>query len=122
MSKKVSFPVMSLAFTGILFIAGLLVITLRPFAYVAITGASVAFPPAVITNTTAAMVNGLLEFVGAFLVIWALTSLSLHPDIEDSNIKLVFAAFTVFIIIAVFTSVLSLNISLWPTMHVVPNA
>jgi len=106
MSKKVSFPVMSLAFTGILYILGLLVITLRPFIAVLLFGTS-----------SALMVNGLLEFVAAFLLIWALTSLALHPDIEDSNIKLVFAAFTVFIIISVFTSLFSFTVTLWPGMH-----
>lgn len=106
MSKKVSFPVMSLAFTGILFIAGLLVITLRPLVAVLLLG-----------STSAAMANGLLEFAATFLLLWALTSLALHPDIEDSNIKLVFAAFTVFIILAVFTSAFGLTVTFWPAMH-----
>jgi len=106
MSKKVSFPVMSLAFTGILFIVGLLVITMKPFVAQVLLG-----------STSAAMVNGLLEFVAVFIMLWALTSLSLHPDIEDSNIKLVFAAFTVFIIIAVFTSVFSFSVTFWPGLH-----
>jgi len=105
MSKKVSFPVMSLAFTGILFIVGLLVITMKPFVYQVLLG-----------STSWAMVNGLLEFVAVFLLLWALTSLSLHPDIEDSNIKLVFAAFTVFIIVSVFTSVFAFSLTLWPPM------
>jgi hypothetical protein len=102
MSKKVSFPVMSLAFTGILYILGLLVITLRPFAATALFG-----------DPSLAMINGLLEFAAAFLLLWALTSLALHPDIEDSNIKMVFAFFTVFILITVFTSVFGLTITLW---------
>jgi len=105
MSKKVSFPVMSLAFTGILFIVGLLVITMKPFVQQAVLG-SASWP----------MINGLLEFVAVFLMLWALTSLSLHPDIEDSNIKLVFAAFTVFIIVSVFTSVFAFSLTLWPPM------
>jgi hypothetical protein len=94
---------MSLAFTGILYVLGLLVITLRPFLAIALST----------TPSTAVLVNGLLEFVAAFILIWALTSLALHPDIEDSNIKLVFAAFTVFILISVFTSVFGLTIGLW---------
>jgi hypothetical protein len=102
MSKKVSFPVMSLAFTGILYILGLLVITLRPFVATALFG-----------DPSLAMINGLLEFAAAFLLLWALTSLALHPDIEDSNIKMVFAFFTVFILITVFTSVFGLTITLW---------
>jgi hypothetical protein len=102
MSKKVSFPVMSLAFTGILYILGLLVITLRPFVATALFG-----------SPSLAMINGLLEFAAAFLLLWALTSLALHPDIEDSNIKLVFAFFAVFILISVFTSALGLTITLW---------
>jgi hypothetical protein len=103
MSKKVSFPVMSLAFTGILYVLGLLVVTLRPFMAVVLST----------TPATATMVNGLLEFVAAFLLLWALTSLALHPDIEDSNIKLVFAAFTVFIVIFVFAPSFAMTIGLW---------
>jgi hypothetical protein len=102
MSKKVSFPVMSLAFTGILYILGLLVITLRPFMATVLFG-----------QTSAPMINGVLEFAAAFLLLWALTSLALHPDIEDSNIKLVFAAFTVFILIFVFAPSFALTIGLW---------
>jgi hypothetical protein len=113
MSKKVSFPVMSLAFTGILYILGLLVITLRPFAYTALSNLPFAYPLVALANPTVAMVYGLLEFAAAFLLLWALTSLALHPDIEDSNIKLVFAFFTVFILISVFTSTLGLTITLW---------
>jgi hypothetical protein len=108
MSKKVSFPVMSLAFTGILFIVGLLVITLRPFALTALSTGP---------TSTYEMINGLLLFIATFLLLWALTSLSLHPDIEDSNIKLIFAAFTVFIIIAVFSTTFSFAFTLWPGMH-----
>jgi len=113
MSKKVSFPVMSLAFTGILFILGLLVITVRPFLAVALSTGPLS---------TANMVNGLLEFIAAFLVLWALTSLSLHPDIEDSNIKLVFTFLTLFLIIAIFTTIFSITIQFWPPMHIAPNA
>ncbi len=98
MSKKVSFPVMPLAFTGVLYLLGLLVITLRPLAVIALGSP---------------MINGVLEFAAAFLLIWALTSLTLHPDIEDSNIKLVFAFFTVFILISVFTATFGLTITLW---------
>jgi len=114
MSKKVSFPVMSLAFTGILYILGLLVITLRPFVYTALTQSLYNYALlSTTTNTTALMVNGILDFLAAFLILWALTSLALHPDIEDSNIKLVFAFFTVFIILFVFAPMFSLNIALW---------
>jgi hypothetical protein len=114
MSKKVSFPVMSLAFTGILYIVGLLVITLRPFIYTALTGAVYTLAGvATTTNTTAAMLNGILDFAAAFLLLWALTSLALHPDIEDSNIKLVFAAFTVFIVLFVFAPSFAFSIGLW---------
>lgn len=102
MSKKVSFPVMSLAFTGILYILGLLVITLRPFLATVLFGTS-----------SAAMINGIIEFAAAFLLLWALTSLALHPDIEDSNIKLVFIAFTVFILLFVFAPAFALTLNLW---------
>ena len=114
MSKKVSFPVMSLAFTGILFIAGLLVITLRPFVFTALTSTPYTLAAVKATaNTTAAMLNGILDFAAAWLLLWALTSLALHPDIEDSNIKLVFAAFAVFIILFVFAPSFAFTIGLW---------
>jgi hypothetical protein len=105
---------MSLAFTGILFIAGLLVITLRPFVFTALTSTVYTYAAVTTTtNTTAALVNGILDFAAVFLLLWALTSLALHPDIEDSNIKLVFAAFTVFIVLFVFAPSFSFTLKLW---------
>jgi len=96
MSKKVSFPVMSLMITGVLFILGLLMLTLRDFLYAYLLLAG--------PLSTAVLVNGLFGFLGAFLLFWALTSICLHPDIDDSNVKAVFITFTVFFIIAVFTT------------------
>jgi len=109
MSKKVSFPVMSLAFTGILYILGLLVITLRPFVIGAMmtTGSPLS---------TIALATGFFTFLAAFLLLWALTSFSLHPDIDESNIKLVFVVFTLFILIAFFLATFKLELSLTPSL------
>jgi len=94
MSKKVSLPVMPLAYTGVLYILGLILITLKTyFVPVALSG-----------STSLPLVNGFLGFIAAFLVIWALTSFVLHPDIEDDNLKWVFIFFSIIIIISVFTT------------------
>jgi len=93
MSKKVSLPVMPLAYTGVLYILGLILVTLKAY-----------FVPYVITDVpTLALVNGFLGFIAAFLIIWALTSFVLHPDLEDENLKWVFIFFSIIIIISVFT-------------------
>jgi len=100
MSKKVSLPVMSLAITGVLYILGLLLVTLKRF-----------FTPVVLATqslATQTLINDFLGFLSAFLIIWALTSFVLHPDIEDENLKWVFIFFALIIAISVFTSVFSL--------------
>lgn len=102
MSKKVSIPVMSLTITGLLYILGLFVIALKPVLYVLLST----------TPATQATVNGLFGFLGAFLMIWALTSFMLHPDIDDAAFKWILGAFTLFIIAAVFTSTFQLSIFL----------
>ncbi|WXG44729.1 MAG: hypothetical protein WED04_11980 [Promethearchaeati archaeon SRVP18_Atabeyarchaeia-1] len=96
MSKKVSIPVMSLTITGVLYILGLLLVTLK-FYFVPV---ALATAPA----ATQTLVNDFLGFLAAFLVIWALTSIVLHPDIDDENLKWVFIFFSIIIIISVFTS------------------
>jgi len=104
MSKKVSFPVMSLTLTGVLFILGLLVLTLKPFLYGYLFVAGAA--------STATLIKGLFGFLGAFLMFWALTSICLHPDIDDSNVKAVFITFTAIFIIAVFTNLFGITMSI----------
>jgi hypothetical protein len=99
MSKKVSLPVMSLTITGVLYIVGLLLISLKAW-----------FLPALVsdfTTTTYLLVNNFLGFLAGFLVIWALTSLVMHPDIEEDNVKWVFIFFGILIAISVFTSIAS---------------
>ncbi|WXG47358.1 MAG: hypothetical protein WED05_11975 [Candidatus Atabeyarchaeum deiterrae] len=103
MSKKVSFPVMSLTLTGVLFILGLLVLAMKTFLFV-----NLGLPA-----STSALINGLFGFLGAFFMLWALTSICLHPDIDDSNVKAIFVTFTVFIIILIFTSVGFLTLALY---------
>ena len=103
MSKKVSLPVMSLAITGVLYILGVLLITMRRF-----------FVPIVLNTAPAAtqnLVSSFLVFLAAFLIIWAITSLVLHPDIDDENIKMLFIAFGIIIIITVFVAAFGLTIS-----------
>jgi len=95
MSKKVSLPVMSLTITGVLYIVGLLLVTLKAYAV-----------PALITtpHATLVLVNEFLGFLSAFLILWALTSIVMHPDIDDSNLKWVFIFFGMLIAISVFTT------------------
>ena len=96
MSKKVSLPVMPLAYTGVLYILGVLMITLRRY-----------FVPAALSGSPAATVNlveSFLVFVSAFLIIWALTSLVLNPDIDDTNVKNLLIFFGIIIIISVFVT------------------
>jgi hypothetical protein len=86
---------MSLAITGVLYILGLLLITLRRW-----------FTPIVLASdpTSLGLVNSFLGFLAAFLIVWALTSFVLHPDIEDDNLKWVFIFFSILIVISVFTA------------------
>jgi hypothetical protein len=96
MSKKVSLPVMSLSITGVLYILGLILVTMKRF-----------FTPVVLATQSLAtqnLVNDFLGFLSAFLIIWALTSIVLHPDIEDDNLKWVFIFFSIIIAISVFTA------------------
>jgi len=101
MSKKVSLPVMSLTLTGVLYILGLLLVTLKRF-----------FAPVVLSGSTATLVNGFLGFLSAFLIIWALTSLVMHPDIEDENLKWVFIFFSIIIAISVFTVLFGFTVTI----------
>jgi len=129
MSKKVSFPVMSLTLTGALYIIGLLVLSMKTFLitvnvynplnlllnpYEALLS---PLKPIEIANLSLtyslwSLLNGVLGFLGAFLMIWALTSLCLHPDIDDSNVKAVFITFTAFFILLIFTNGTLLTLTL----------
>jgi len=104
MSKKVSLPVMSLTITGVLYILGLLLVTMKRF-----------FTPVVLATqplATQNLVDGFLGFLAAFLIIWALTSIVLHPDLEDENLRWVFIFFGAIIAISVFTAAFSLVASI----------
>jgi len=96
MSKKVSLPVMSLTITGVLYILGLLLVTLKTYA----VPVFLATQPA----ATQLLVNNFLGFISAFLVLWALTSMVMHPDVEEENLKSVFIFFAIVIAISVFTT------------------
>jgi len=96
MSKKVSLPVMSLAITGVLYILGLILVTLKAYAVPQLLSTA--------TPATMSLVNEFLGFISAFLVLWALTSIVLHPDIEEDNLKWVFIFFGMLIAITVFTT------------------
>jgi len=97
MSKKVSLPVMSLTITGVLYILGLILVTLKAYAVPQFLATS--------TPATLALVNDFLGFISAFLILWALTSIVLHPDIEEENLKWVFIFFGILIAISVFTTI-----------------
>jgi hypothetical protein len=86
---------MSLAITGVLYILGLILLTLKRW-----------FTPIVLATDPASLtlVNSFLGFLAAFLIVWALTSLVLHPDIEDDRLKWVFIFFSILIVISVFTA------------------
>jgi hypothetical protein len=77
MSKEVQFPVMSTQITGILFLIGILLAALGILLKVSSLG---------ITD----VVIGLVLFIGLFLLGWALLSLSLHPDIDESRRAIAF--------------------------------
>jgi len=93
MSKKVAFPVMSTTITGVLYIVAVLLVTLRIF-----------LSPTIITDVSAySMLHGLLGFLAAFILFWALISLSLHPSIE-ANFKTLFVAATILLIVSVLAT------------------
>nr|MDO8135621.1 hypothetical protein [Candidatus Njordarchaeum guaymaensis] len=98
MSKKTEFPVMSPMITGVLYVLGVLLIMLRAFAPVFI-----ADPAAVL------IFNGLLGFLAVFLILWALLSLSMHP-VVDANIKTLFFAAALLILVTVLADVFSISV------------
>jgi len=88
MSKEVEFPVMSMQLTGILFVVGILIAAL---------GIVLAVPSLAISATIIA----LMEFIGLFLLGWALMSLSLHPDIDESR-KAISFFFLLLLVVVLF--------------------
>jgi len=95
MSKKVAFPVMSTTITGILFIVAVLLVTLRSFLNT----------PGLITDiSTGSLLSGLLGFLAAFILFWALLGLSLHPSLEQ-NVKTLF----VIALVILLVSILAMN-------------
>jgi len=98
MSKKVVFPVMNQMITGVLYVVGIALITLRSFLQVAVTEAA-----------TLAVLNGLLGFLAVFIIAWALTSICLHPTIE-SRTKTLFIALTLILFASVFTDIFDIGI------------
>jgi len=99
MSKKVVFPVMSQMITGVLYVIALVLLTMRVF--IAATS---------IDHATLLVLNGLVGFLGTFLLVWALVSMCLHPTIE-SRTKLLFIALTLIILVHVFTDVFATTIT-----------
>jgi len=98
MSKKTEFPVMSPMITGVLYVLGVLLITLRPFIAVFLTDAA-----------TITLMDGLFGFLAVFIILWALISLSMHPTV-DANIKTLFFAATLLILVTVLADVFSISV------------
>jgi len=88
MSKEVEFPVMSMMITGILFVIGILLAAL---------GIVLTVPSLAISATLIALV----EFIGLFLLGWALLSMSLHPDIDESRKAIAFF-FVLLLVVVLF--------------------
>jgi len=88
MSKEVQFPVMSMQITGILFVIGILLAAL---------GIMLNVPSLGITD----VVRGLVLFIGLFVLGWALLSMGLHPDIDESRRAIAFF-FTILLVTVLF--------------------
>jgi len=91
MSKKVAFPVMSQMISGVLYVVAVLLLTLR-FFILSLSGIGVS---------TLLVLNGLVGFLGTFLIVWALISMVLQPTIEEKT-KILFVALTLIIVVSVF--------------------
>jgi len=100
MSKKTGFPVMSPMITGVLFVIGVFLITLRPFVASLIT----ADPATLLIS------NGLFGFLAVFIMLWALVSLTLHPAV-DANIKTLFFAAALLVLITVMANTFGISVS-----------
>jgi len=100
MSKKVAFPVMSQMISGVLYVVAVLLLTLRIFIGT-LSG---------MTLQTLLLLDGLVGFLGTFLIVWALISFILQPAIEEKT-KLLFIALTLIIVASVFTATFTSTIT-----------
>jgi len=101
MSKKTGFPVMSTMITGMLFLVGVLLITLRTLLAVLLAS----------DTTTVLLLNGLLGFLALFIMLWALVSLSLHPAIE-ANTKTLFFILALLLVMSVMATAFNVTVKL----------
>jgi hypothetical protein len=99
MSKKVVFPVMNQMITGVLYVVSIALVALIPL-----------FKASSLDAATLYVLNGLVGFLATFLIVWALTSLCLHPTIEEKT-KILFIALTLIILASVFTSAFNTTIT-----------
>nr|MDO8100786.1 hypothetical protein [Candidatus Njordarchaeota archaeon] len=95
MSKEVSFPVMSLSITGIIFLLGILLAALG----VLVTPLGLG-----------AVVVGLVYFLGLLLLGWALLSYGLHPDIDESRRAIAFF-FAILLVTVLFSYGVSFSLT-----------
>jgi len=98
MSKEVQFPVMSLQISGILFVIGILLAALGILLKVGSLGLS-------------DVVVKLVIFIGLFLTGWALLSLSMHPDIDESRRAIAFF-FVLLLVVVLFGYGLNINLTI----------
>jgi len=94
MSKNVGFPVMSTSLTGIFFVLGILLTTLAMLVNGLVPGG--------LALSTAALVDGVLYFIGLFFFLWSLLSYSLNPDLEDYQRNVAFL-FLVLVTVILFS-------------------
>jgi len=92
MSKEAKFPVMSTQITGILFLIGIAVGALGIF---------VTAPNLISDHQTMIDVQYLLYFIGTFLIGWALLSLALNPELDESR-KAISFFFAVLLVTVLF--------------------
>lgn len=91
---------MSPAITGILYVVAVLLVLLR------------AFVPVFLADPgTVLLMNGLLGFLAVFIILWAFISLSIHPAV-DANIKTLFFAALLLILITVMANTFGVSVKL----------
>jgi len=121
MSKKTEFPVMSPMISGVLYTLAAFLILLRAFIYgfyaptIALyTGGSDLAKDAIALAAKAefSLYGGLLGFPAVFLIVWALTSLCLHPAVEPKT-RLLFIATTLILLTAVLSPYFKLGINVY---------
>jgi len=97
MSKEIAFPVMPMQITGILYLIGILLAALG-ILLTALSGID-------------AVIIALVEFIGLFILGWALLSTGLHPDIDESRRAIAFF-FTVLLVTVLFAYGVSFAITI----------